>query len=527
MVSQPVPPLVAPRARSTGSKGWTVLTTLLLLPAVIPPLALFVSVVGEGSGLAVPTLRLLELLGATLLLAAAVTATAVTLGVATAWVTSRLDIPGRRAWIVVAALPLVMPSYVAALTLIAATGPGGVISRLFGVVVPSPYGFWGAWLALSVFTAPLVHVTLIPALRAIDPSLEEAATGLGAARWRALMTVTLPQLRPALISSALLVGLYTIGDFGAVSLLRYDTFTRAIYALYQGQIDRRPAMTLAAALIVIAVVILIGERRTRGRATYSVSRPPRRRSLHTPTPRGRLAALTFLGAYVGITLAVPALVLGWWLVRGLGAGQALVFPWTEVGRSLAVAVMAAVATAVAALPVAMATVRRRSRMAPLFEAGMWGAYSLPHIAIGLAFLVFAVRWIPPLYQTVPLLIIAYMAMYLPYTVGSVQDGMHRTSMSVDEASRGLGRGPLQTFWRITLPLATPGMVAGGLLVFLNTMKELPATLLLRPSGFETVAVRIWSATGEGLLTRASAAALVLLLISAIPLLVVMTRDIGD
>ena len=157
-----------------------------------------------------------------------------------------------------AALPLVVPSYVAALSLIAATGPSGVL-----VEIPTPYGFVGSWLVLSVFTAPLVHLTLIPGLRAIDPATEESATGLGASRWRVFATVTLPQLKPALVSSGLLVGLYTISDFGAVSLLRYDTFTRAIYTLYRGQIDRRPSATLS------LILMAFGDRHPPDRAPIS------------------------------------------------------------------------------------------------------------------------------------------------------------------------------------------------------------------------------------------------------------------
>ena len=202
------------------------------------------------------------------MLSIAVTVTAVTIGLATAWVTNRVRLPFRRGWLTLAALPLVVPSYVAALTLIAATGPSGVL-----VEVPTPYGFVGSWLVLSLFTAPLAHLTLIPGLRSIDPATEEAATGLGASRWKVFGTVTVPQLKPALVSSALLVGLYTISDFGAVSLLRYDTFTRAIYTLYRGQIDRRPSATLSLILMILAILILVVERRSRGRISLHSRRP--------------------------------------------------------------------------------------------------------------------------------------------------------------------------------------------------------------------------------------------------------------
>jgi iron(III) transport system permease protein len=154
------------------------------------------------------------------------------------------------------------------------------------------------------------------------------------------------------------------------------------------------------------------------------------------------------------------------------------------------------------------------------------AYALPHIAMGLAMVTFALEFAPGLYQTTMLLVVAYVAMFLPQTVGAVSDSLRRTSQNLEEASRSLGRSSLATTWRITLPLLRPGMVAGGSLVFLTSMKELPATLLLRPNEFDTLAIRIWAATGEGFYTRASAAALILLAVSAIPLTLVTVRDLA-
>jgi iron(III) transport system permease protein len=132
-----------------------------------------------------------------------------------------------------------------------------------------------------------------------------------------------------------------------------------------------------------------------------------------------------------------------------------------------------------------------------------------------------------MYQTLAFLTIIYLAIFLPHAVGATQDSMRRASPDLEDASRGLGRGPVATVLRVTLPLAVPGLLAGAALVFLSVMKELPATLLLRPNGFETLAIRIWSATGAGFLTRASAAGLVLLVVSIVPLFLVMSRELGD
>lgn len=508
--------------RRPGYGGWWAAAAVALLPTVIPPVSLVFQVLGDGSALVIPTGRLVELLFSTALLTVAVTITSVAIGLTTAWITTRVRLPLRKGWMTLAALPLVVPSYVAALALIAATGPGGLVPG-----IPTPYGFLGSWLVLAVFTAPLAHLSLIPGLLGIDPATEEAATGLGAGRWRVFRTVTLPQLRPTLVASGLLVGLYTISDFGAVSLLRYDTFTRAIYTLYRGQIDRRPSATLSLILMALAIVILLVERRYRTRAALHGRRPRRARPLLALSRRGRMLASSALGLYVLMSLGVPLLVMGMTLARGLDAGQSIGSPGVEAARSLGVALIASVVTVLLAFPVAMVITRRPGRLSGWVESAMWGAYSLPHITVGVAAVGFALARARPLYQTLIYLVIIYAALFLPQAVGAAQDSLSRASPDLEHASRGLGRSALATLFRVTIPLAVPGIVAGGALVFLSVMKELPATLLLRPNGFETLAIRIWSSTAESFLTRASAAGLVLLAVSIVPLFFVMSRELSD
>lgn len=527
LISAPAETSPPPRAGRRSSRGWWIAAGVILLPALVPPVSLAWQVIFNGAGTSVPIERLIELLFNTVVLTIAVTATALAIGTTTAWLTARSDLRGRRIWTVVMAVPLVVPSYVAALTIVGATGSTGVAATWLGITIPTPYGFLGAWLALSVFLAPMAHLIVTPALNLVDPATEEAATGLGAGRRRVFFTITLPQLRPALVSAGLMIGLYTVSDFGAVSLLRFDTFTRAIFTLYQGQIDRRPAAALSLVLMVLALVILFIERRTRTRASYSTTKMKRNAR---PVPLGRWSkrmAVAFLGGYATLALAIPLAVLVFWVVRGVGAGQTIGTLWDEVARSLGVSLIAAVVAVVAALPIAMVTTWKRARASNATESVVWAIYALPHITVGVAVISFALQFARPLYQTVGLLIVVYAAMFLAQSVGPAQDSFLRASPDLEDASRGLGHGQLSTLIRVTIPLATPGLVAGGALVFLSVMKELPATLLLRPNGFETLAIRVWSATGEGFYTRASVAGLALLAVSIVPLLVLTYRDLSD
>ena len=323
------------------------------------------------------------------------------------------------------------------------------------------------------------------------------------------------------------MALYTISDFGAVSLLRYDTFTRAIFTLYEGQIDRRPAATLSVVLMVLALVILLVERRTRGRAAYESRRPQRRRKPRRLGGWGRTVSLLFLGGYTAIALVLPISVLIFWLSRGLAAGQDLNSVLPEATRSVGVSLVAAAAAVVAAFPIAMVTTRRLGRLSGAVESAVWGIYALPHITVGVAVVGFAITWLRPLYQSLLLLVLTYVVMFMAQAMSATQDSLMRASPDLEDASRGLGRGPLTTLFRVTVPLTRPGLLAGSALVFLSVMKELPATLLLRPNGFETLAIRIWSTTGEGFYTRAALASLVLLAVSVLPLLAVMSRDLRD
>jgi iron(III) transport system permease protein len=527
----PPEPSVARRRRAPAAL-WA-LALVVVLPAITPIVYLLWAVLRPGGFDAggIPLTRLVELLGSTALLVVSVTVTASVLGIATAWLTTRTDLGGRGVWSTLVTLPLVIPSYVGALAMLGSSGNGGLMTRLVETVglppLPVFRGFWAAWGALTLWNFTYVHLLAVPALRRMDPALEEAARGLGAGRWRTLRSVVLPQLRPALLSGGLLVGLYVLSDFGAVSLLQYETFTRAIYTQFRGRLDVTPALFLSGVLVIVALGVVWAEQRSRGRAALHSHRAPRRPEIVHLHGLRRLTAYGFLSAVVVASLVLPLMTLGWWTARGLSLGNVVDSVLPEMLRSMSVAGLAAVVTAVAALPLAILTVRHSSRASRWLESIAWSTYSLPHLAVGLGFLVLAVRFLPAIYQTVTLLVVAYVAMFLPHALASAQAGLRQIGPNLEAASRSLGAGPGRTLWQITVPLLYRSLLAGGALVFLTVMKELPATLLLRPTGFETLAVRIWSASSELFYTEASVAALVLVAISALPLYLLVVRDLHD
>ena len=523
-----------PHGGVPGRRRWppavVLVPALLVGAAVLLPVAyLVLRTAGAGSDVWDLLLRgrTLDILLRSVALAAAVTGASVVIAVPLAWLTVRTDLPLRRLWSVLTPLPLVIPSYIAGFVVVSALGPRGMIQDLlegpFGVErIPDIYGFPGAMLTLTFLSYPYVLLTVRAALWNMDPALEEISRSLGNNPLTTFFRVTLPLLRPSIAAGSLLVALYTLSDFGAVSLLQYETFTWAIYIQYQSALDRAVASGLSLALVVLALGILLLEAGARGRTYQYRSTVRLQRTLsRVPLGRWRWPAFGFCSLVVSLALALPLSVLLFWLVRGVSAGEPLSFVWGATWNSVYVSALAAGFSVLAGLPVAVMVVRYGGRLSALLERVTYIGFALPGIAVALALVFFGVRYATPVYQTLVLLIFAYVVLYLPAAVGSARTSLLQLNPSVEEAARGLGKRPLQVMASVTLPLIRPGILAGGALVFLLTMKELPATLVLGPIGFNSLATSIWSSSSEAFFARAAAPALLLIVVSAVPMAMLM------
>ncbi len=509
------------------------LPALLTATAVSLPLAyLFLRTLGAEREIweLLIRVRTLQVIGRTVILIIGVTGSSLLLSLPLAWLTTRTDLPFRRLWSVLAALPLVIPSYVAGLVVVAALGPKGMLQSLlevpFGIErLPEIYGFPGAMVTILMVSYPYALLPLQAALRGLDPSLEEASRSLGYSPWQTFRQTVMPQLRPALAAGALIVSLYTLRDFGAVSLLRYETFTWTIYLQYQTSFDRSLAAALSLVLVAMALVILILEAHTRSRGRYhrsttGATHPP----LLIRLEGCRWPALVFCGSVALLTLVMPMYVLVHWLVQGLARGEPLRLVWNSAFNSLYVSGLAAAATTVAALPVAILSVRYRGWVSTVVERSTYMGFALPGIVIALALVFFGARYATPIYQTLVLLIFAYLVLFLSQAVGTNRAALLQLSPSLEEVARSLGRRPIEAFLSITLPLVRSGILAGAILVFFATMKELPATLILSPIGFKTLATAVWSATSEAFFARAAMPALLLIGVSAVPVALLTLRE---
>jgi iron(III) transport system permease protein len=472
--------------------------------------------------------RTIGVLGSTIALAGIVGAGTILVGVPVAWLTTRTDVPGRRLWTVLTVVPLAIPSYVLGFAFVAAFGPRGAVQSLlepFGVDrLPDIYGLPGAALVLILASYPYVVLAVRAGMIREDAALEEAARTLGDTQRTAFRRVTIPLLGPAIAAGTLLAVLYALSDFGAVSLLQFDSFSRAIYLQYRATFDRSLAAILALGLVALTLLVTWGESRMRRRARDFAGHPARRLGATVALGRWRWPAAGFLGFIVALALGVPVVTIAYWLIRALGQGAGFEVEIGAIAGSLVTGVAAAALAAALAVPVALLLGRYRSRLGPLVERASYGAFALPGIVVALALVFLATTAIPALYQTLVLLIVAYAIRFLVQAIGPIRATIVRMGPRVEEAGRTLGDGPVRAFVGLTLPLLRPAVLSGVALVFLSVVKELPMALILGPIGFDTLATEIWSTTSEGFYSRAVGPAAILLVLSAGTVAVLLRED---
>lgn len=522
-ISLPWPALARPRRRGPGPV-LVVAGLLVALLCLVPPFYLVVRAAGawESTADTMFSRAALRVTWNTISLAGGVTLLAAAISLPMAWLVERSDLPGRRVIGLLAALPLAIPSYVGAMVFVTAFSPRGLVQgwlEPLGVErLPSIYGLPGALLVLTLFTYPYLYLTLRPALAAADPRIEEMSRTFGYGRWTTFRRVVLPSLRPALASGSLLVALYVMSDFGAPTLMRFSSFTRVIFTRYTTSFDRSAAAALALILVALALTVVAFEVWARSKRRLDAIRDAGRPAAPVTLGWWKWPAYAFIAAVLTLALFLPVGVLVYWLLRGMEAGTAFRGIGGLMTDSLTGAALAAGASAVVALPVALLSVRHRGWFSRAVEVASFTGYALPGLVVALALVYAAVRlsW---LYQTLPLLVLAYVLLFLPQATGAMRVSLERIRPSMEEAARGLGQPPWRVLMTITLPLAGRGMLAGAALVFLTTMKELPATLILSPAGFHTLASRTWNASTEARYAEAAAPALLLVAISAVALLV--------
>ncbi|MFC5067854.1 ABC transporter permease [Flaviflagellibacter deserti] len=447
--------------------------------------------------------RTLDLLLNTLVIALGVTVASSLIGVVGAWCIERSDLPGRKWWRIVVTLPLAVPAFVASYAW----------SSIDGAFESMP----GAIFILTLSAYPLVLLPVAAALRSADPGFEDVSRSLGRGPWATFFGAVLPQIRPALAAGALLVLTHTLSEFGALALLRVQTFTTSIFASYELQFDNATAALQSAVLMALCLPAAYGEMRLRLKTQVArVGKGSRRHAPLAALGPIRWPVALALGALVVLALGVPTGTLVYWLRVGSSAGHGRGEIWDAIGGSFSLALPGAAIVVLFALPLVLASSRHGGRLAQIADRLPYIVHGLPGLVVALALVFLSIRFAHPLYQTVVLVFVAYTMMFLPLAQSALRGPVELAPARLEEMARGLGRSPFGAFASITLPAIAPGIGAALALLALELMRELTATLMLAPSGTVTLATAVWGHTTDGEYAAAAPFAALLVAASALP-----------
>lgn len=540
-----------PRRRRLRLAGWHVLSLVLALLVALPLVVIFASWLHPETEIwrHLASTLLSDLMINTVLLVTGVAAGVLVIGVGLAWLTAMCEFPGRRFFEWALMLPLAVPAYVLAFVAVGLLDFAGPVQTLLRDVF-GPGAYWfpeirstGGVVAVMVLVFyPYVYMLARAAFLTQGRATLEAARVLGLGPWAAFFRGVLPMARPAIVAGTALALMETLADFGAVSVFNYDTFTTAIYKAWFGFFSLQAASQLASLLLLFVALALVSERGVRGRARF-----------HNAPQTVRARAWRLTGARAWLATGAAALVFA--LAFVVPMAQLLVWAWQVlpgdvderyVGlllHTVSLGLIAALVTVAAALALAYARRRQPDRITGTAASIATLGYALPGavLAVGIMLVftgfdnavasvmrVFDPEWSGRLLGgTVAALLLAYVVRFLAVAFGPIESGLGRIHPCLTEAARNLGATPIEAMRRIYLPLLRPGLMTAALLVLVDVMKEMPATLMLRPFGWDTLAVRIFELTGEGHWERAAIPALTLVMIGLLPVIFLVRRSAED
>ncbi|WP_440467955.1 ABC transporter permease [Pseudomonas sp. YH-1] len=488
--------------------------------------------------------QMARLLGNTLVLVAGVGVGVTVLGVSLAWLTSLCEFPGRR-WLDWALmLPFAVPAYVLAFVFVGLLDFSGPVQTLLrewfgsGLRLPRVRSTGGVITVLVLVFYPYVYLLARTAFLAQGRGLMEAARVLGLSPLAAFWRVALPMARPAIGAGLALAIMETLADFGTVSVFNFDTFTTAVYKTWYGFYSLSSATQLASLLLLFVMLVLLGERYSRGRSSVPNERP-RGAALYRLHGWKAFAASAWCLLVFACAFVIPVLQLLVWVWQK-GRFDLDERYWGLILHSLYLGGFAAVLTVAVALLLAFA---RRVSPTPAVRSAVGIAnlgYALPGSVLAVAIML-AFSWLdnhaviplssalggagkPLLLGSLGALLVAYLIRFMAVAYNPLEGALARIRPSLPEASRSLGVGGAVLFFRVYLPLLLPGALSAALLVFVDVLKEMPATLLMRPFGWDTLAVRVFEMTSEGEWARAALPALTLVLVGLFPVIGLIRRS---
>ena len=510
-VGGPVAPkggALSPR-RAPQAQPWTLGASSVAVAVVLGLPLIFLLIEAHGAGLSNVWRDIARSLTATLLwntvrLTVVVTVLCAAIGIGAAWCIERTDLPGRRLWAVLVVLPVAIPDF--------------VVSFGWASLTTWIQGFRGAVIVMTLALYPLVYLPVAASLRGADPGQEEVARSLGMGRMQTFWRITVGQARGAVMGGCLLVALVLLAEYGAFEILGYRTFTTEIFTEYNVSFNVSSACGLSLVLVALSLVLLGGDASARGRGRVARSGAFAQR-VASPSCLGRATLPVTLSmlCLVALSVGVPIAACVYWIVEGNRStitGNSLV---SAAAHTALYGASAAVLATLMALPVALLSVRHSNRSTRVLERSTFLVLAVPGVVVGLALSYFAEHYAGGfLYQSGPMLVVAYAILFFPLALVCVRASVSQAPVSFEEVGRSLGQRKLRVLVRVTLPIVGPGLAAGFCLVFLSAVTELTATLLLIPTGVQTLATQFWAYQQNLDYAQAAPFALVMIGLAGIP-----------
>jgi iron(III) transport system permease protein len=501
--------LVGPGKARPAARPWFLLGASAVVAVVLAAPLVFLLIQAHGEGTSTIWHLMWRSLTAHLLwntvrLMVAVTFGCTVIGTAAAWFVERTDLPFRRLFAVLVVVPLAIPDF--------------VVSWGWASLSTRVSGFHGAVLVMTLATYPLVYLPVAAAFRDADPGQEEVARSLGVGRLRTFWRITLGQARSAMFGGALLVALVLLAEYGAFELLGYQTFTTEIFTEFNSAFSVSAACALALVLVVLGLIVVLADHGLRGRGRASRSGPgAQRRSAPRPLGRAKWPVVAGFVVLVGLALGQPLGSSIYWMLADRTDGLAGVSLISSTLHTAGYGVGAGLLATLMALPVALLAVRHGGRAHAFLERSTYLVLAMPGLVIALALAYFSEHYADGFeYQTTGMLIVAYAILFFPLALVGVRASVAQAPRHLEDIARSLGQPRPAVLWRVTLPLVGPGLAAAFCLVFLSVVTELTATLVLIPTGVQTLATQFWNYQTNLSYSQAAPFALVMIGLAAVP-----------
>ena len=499
-------------------RGLLLASAFIAVLVLVPVVVTIVQAFQGGWSAAATSIRAsssLVLLLHTALVALVATPICGVIGVGTAWLIERTQLPLRRLWALLVVAPLVVPLF--------------VTSYAYASLGESLTGYWGSVAIIAFTYYPIVYLLVAASLRVVDPALEETARSLGLGPWRTFARAVLPQIRPALYGGLLLVFLDALVEFDAFVAFKYQTFVFDIYYQYQVSFSASGAAALSFFSIVLCLFVLFVEWRLRGDANYTrIAHGVRRTTTRYDLGKAAPLAVLALIALATVSLGIPVGELIYWFTQGSQAALSSAaagsqYLWPATVTSVALGLSAAVVGVVLALPIAVLAVRYRGRSVTLAERSIYLSFALPDLVAAIALAYVANRYIHFLYGSMALLVLAEAMLFIPFAVVALRSTIGLIEPTLEDTARSLGLGPLRTLWRVTVPLARPGLAAAAVLVFAFVLGDLSTAQVLLPPSYYTLGTQFWADGRTVAFAAAAPYGAVLIGLSLISTYVLMSR----